>query len=214
MKKFSAFHIILTRGDAKCSPKIQLDCCDGLLLSVIDDLHIFAICFELRLKWCQHCRNLSNLKSIAVLCCGTDLIVGAPFEGPGAVYIFLGSPAGLRLKYSQRIVATDLSPASRHSLAAFGYSLSAGVDVDDNGYPDVVVGAFQSDAVVILRSRPVVNVMTTLRAYPKVIDPKLTQCRRDGLPYNCFKLQACLRFTVSPADRWCEHLLGAVGVIE
>ena len=130
-----------------------------------------------------------------------DLIVGAPFEGSGAVYVFRGSPAGLHVEYSQRIAATDLSRRSVEPLTAFGYSLSAGADVDDNGYPDVVVGAFQSDAVVVLRSRPVVNVMTTLRAYPKVIDPTLTQCRRDGLPYNCFKLQACLRFTVNPADR-------------
>lgn len=129
-----------------------------------------------------------------------DLIVGAPFEGSGAVYVFRGSPAGLRVKYSQRIAATDLQ-SPLHPLSAFGYSLSAGADVDDNGYPDVVVGAFQSDAVVVLRSRPVVNVMTTLRAYPRVIDPKVTQCRRDGLPYNCFKLQACLRFTVNPTDR-------------
>jgi len=131
----------------------------------------------------------------------SDLIVGAPFEGPGAVYVFRGSPAGLHVKYSQRVVATDLSPALPQSLTSFGYSLSAGVDVDDNGYPDLVVGAFQSDAVVVLRSRPVVNVMTTLHAYPKVIDPTETQCRRDGLPYNCFKLQACLRFTVNPPDR-------------
>lgn len=128
-----------------------------------------------------------------------DLIVGAPFEGSGAVYVFRGSPAGLHVEYCQRIAATDLS--ARQPLSAFGYSLSAGADVDENGYPDVVVGAFQSDAVVVLRSRPVVNVMTTLRAYPKVIDPKVTQCRRDGLPYNCFKLQACLRFTVNPQDR-------------
>ena len=137
------------------------------------------------------------------------MIVGAPFEGRGAVYVFRGSPAGLRVEYSQRIAATDLlSPAAGRPLSAFGYSLSAGVDVDDNGYPDVVVGAFHADAVVLLRSRPVVNVMTTLRVYPKVIDPRVTQCRRDGLPYNCFKLHACLRFTVNPADRLVTaHLL-------
>jgi len=126
------------------------------------------------------------------------------------VYVFRGSAAGLRVEYSQRIAAADLlSPAAAAGppLSAFGYSLSAGIDVDDNGYPDVVVGAFQADAVVVLRSRPVVNVMTTLRVYPKVIDPRVTQCRRDGLPYNCFKLHACLRFTVNPADRFSAHLL-------
>ena len=142
-------------------------------------------------------------------CFVTDLLVGAPFEGPGAVYVFRGSPAGLHVEYSQRIFASDLPVMSQslRPLRAFGYSLSAGVDVDENGYPDVVVGAFQSDAVVVLRSRPIVNVMTTLRAYPKLVDPKVTQCRRDGLPYNCFKLQACLRFTVNPADRFqLEHI--------
>jgi len=55
--------------------------------------------------------------------------------------------------------------------------------------------------VVLLRARPVVNVLTALRVYPAVIDPRVTQCRRDGLPYNCFKLHACLRFTVNPPDR-------------
>ena len=138
-----------------------------------------------------------------------DLIVGAPFEGSGAVYVFRGSPAGLIAEYSQRIGAGDLSPSPpspspvspSRPLSSFGYALSAGHDVDDNGYPDVVVGAFQADAVVVLRSRPVVNVLTTLRVYPQVIDPRVTQCRRDGLPYNCFKLHACLRFTVNPADR-------------
>ena len=127
------------------------------------------------------------------------------FEGSGAVYVFRGCAAGLNVEYSQRIAAADLS--TRRPLTAFGYSLSAGVDVDENGYPDLSVGAFQADSVVVLRSRPVVNVMTTLRAYPKVIDPTMTQCRRDGLPYNCFKLQACLRFTVNPPDRLQTHVV-------
>ena len=80
--------------------------------------------------------------------CTSDLIVGAPFEGQGCVYVFRGSARGLHVDYSQRIAAADLPltaslPPGPPGLSAFGYSLSAGLDVDDNGYPDLAVGAFQ-----------------------------------------------------------------------
>ena len=130
-----------------------------------------------------------------------DLIVGAPFEGSGAVYVFRGSPAGLHVEYSQRIAATDLSRRSVEPLTAFGYSLSAGADVDDNGYPDVVIGAFASDSVVILRSRPVVRIEAEIHTAPFRVDPHLTSCAYDGTINVCFRLQICFRFTAKPLHR-------------
>lgn len=38
--------------------------------------------------------------------------------------------------------------------------MSGGVDLDKNGYNDLVVGAFASDTVTILRARPVINIHT------------------------------------------------------
>ena len=89
-----------------------------------------------------------------------DLVVGAPYEaGGGAVYLYQGSASGLRTRPSQVVRASDL-PTSAQPLATFGYSLSGGLDMDLNNHSDVLVGAYQSDAVVILRARPVIDIIT------------------------------------------------------
>ncbi|KAM7541664.1 hypothetical protein Aperf_G00000027885 [Anoplocephala perfoliata] len=45
------------------------------------------------------------------------------------------------------------------SLKSFGFSLSSGgLDLDANGYPDLVVGAPDSDEIVVFRTRPVIKV--------------------------------------------------------
>ncbi|VDK41093.1 unnamed protein product [Anisakis simplex] len=49
---------------------------------------------------------------------------------------------------------------SKSTLRTFGFSLSGGVDLDGNGYNDLVVGAFDSDSVIVLRARPVINIQT------------------------------------------------------
>uniref|UniRef100_A0A8C3JCQ7 Integrin subunit alpha 3 n=1 Tax=Calidris pygmaea TaxID=425635 RepID=A0A8C3JCQ7_9CHAR len=66
-----------------------------------------------------------------------DIAVGAPFEGPGKVYIYHSSAEGLQDKPRQVISGSDLGPAS---MRTFGYSLSGGLDVDGNSYPDLLVG--------------------------------------------------------------------------
>ena len=86
-----------------------------------------------------------------------DLVVGAPYERNGAVYLYQGSSRGLRTKPSQVIYAEDLPG---QPLQTFGYSLSGGLDMDLNNHSDVLVGAYQSDSVVILRARPVIDIIT------------------------------------------------------
>lgn len=95
-----------------------------------------------------------------------DFAVGSPYadEGKGAVYIYQGaeSPKDFKLEPIQVISAAVLSKVfpGKEPLSTFGFSLSGGVDLDNNGYNDLVVGSFASDAVTILRSRPVINVNT------------------------------------------------------
>ena len=135
-----------------------------------------------------------------------DLAVGAPYEGRGAVYIFRGSARGVLPTYSQRIFARDFPGVT--GLRAFGASLSASpADLDNNGYPDVVVGAFASDAVVILRARPVVKIEAQIHTEPFRVDPHQTTCVYDGTNNVCFQLQACFRFTAKPLDRSDAKLL-------
>ena len=129
-----------------------------------------------------------------------DLAVGAPYEDRGAVYIFRGSARGIFPAHSQRIGARDFPGVS--GLRAFGASLSASpADVDNNGYPDVVIGSFAGDAVVILRSRPVVDIKADIHTEPFRVDPHQTRCVYDGTINVCFRLQICFRFTAKPLDR-------------
>ena len=60
--------------------------------------------------------------------------MGAPYggeNGMGVVYIFHGSVKGVITEVSQAIQSTDVAPG----LAAFGCSLSGGLDQDNNDYP-------------------------------------------------------------------------------
>ena len=50
-------------------------------------------------------------------------------------------------------------------LQTFGWSLSGGMDLDGNEYPDVLVGAYESANAVYMRSAPVVHLTS------KVIRP-------------------------------------------
>ena len=78
-----------------------------------------------------------------------DLAIGAPYEDGGAVYVYLGSKEGLKSEPSQIIRASDL-PVEARLFRTFGYSLSGGLDLDQNGYPDLLVGAYESDTVSLI----------------------------------------------------------------
>jgi hypothetical protein len=80
----------------------------------------------------------------------TDIAVGAPYDGPegrGAVYIFHGSDKGIMEKPSQVIQAENV----HSTLSTFGFSVAGGMDLDENEYPDLVVGAYEADTAVFLR---------------------------------------------------------------
>lgn len=60
----------------------------------------------------------------------SDVAVGAPFEGAGAVYIYQGAKTGIVFDPVQKILAQNIDSRLR----GFGISLSNGVDVDGNHY--------------------------------------------------------------------------------
>uniref|UniRef100_A0A672IBF0 Integrin alpha-2 domain-containing protein n=1 Tax=Salarias fasciatus TaxID=181472 RepID=A0A672IBF0_SALFA len=62
-----------------------------------------------------------------------DIAVGAPFDGDGKVFIFRGSDAGIETKPAQVLDGRDFD------VTRFGYSISGGLDIDSNHYPDVAV---------------------------------------------------------------------------
>lgn len=62
-----------------------------------------------------------------------DVAVGAPYEneGKGAVYIYHGSKHFMTL--AQKLKPERIS----NQMRTFGWSLSLGVDIDENGYPGI-----------------------------------------------------------------------------
>jgi hypothetical protein len=127
-----------------------------------------------------------------------DLAVGAPYEGNGVVYIYRGSAHGLRTEYSQRIASSDVFKVPT---ASFGASLAGGIDMDVNGYPDLVVGSFASSTLAILRTRPVVSITAAVSVSPERIDRKEVVCQADKSSNLCFEIQVCFKYTAEPRDR-------------
>lgn len=120
-----------------------------------------------------------------------DIAVGAPFEGLGAVYIYHSSSRGLRQQPQQVIHGEQLGLPG---LASFGYSLSGKMDVDENFYPDLLVGSL-SDRVVLLRARPVINILhRTLVARPSVLDPALCTAT------SCVQVELCFAYNQSAGN--------------
>lgn len=117
-----------------------------------------------------------------------DVVIGAPHEDDlkGAVYIYNGREDGISPTPSQRITGSSLG----RDLRMFGQSLSSGIDIDNNGYWDVAVGAFLSDSAVVLRTRPVIQVEASL-LLPEKIDQKVALCRQHRAPTVCFNVTVC-----------------------
>ncbi|XP_065345499.1 integrin alpha-PS1 isoform X2 [Cloeon dipterum] len=120
-----------------------------------------------------------------------DVAIGAPYEGKGAVYVYLGSDKGLITDPAQVIRAEALA---RVQPATFGYSLSGGIDMDMNGYPDLMVGAYEADTAVLLMARPIIGILTYVRPEQnlKNIDPLKKGCSKyPNRDYTCFTFETC-----------------------
>ncbi|XP_074659048.1 integrin alpha-8-like isoform X2 [Tubulanus polymorphus] len=121
-----------------------------------------------------------------------DLAVTAPYEDEqGVVYIYHGSIDGIIREPSQVIKANDVSPG----LKTFGFSISGGIDLDDNHYPDLLIGAYESDKAVVLRSRPIIKLNPTMNFIPDVIDLDDADCDiGNGRKVTCLTLRTCLLY--------------------
>uniref|UniRef100_A0A8C3G874 Integrin, alpha 5 (fibronectin receptor, alpha polypeptide) n=1 Tax=Cyclopterus lumpus TaxID=8103 RepID=A0A8C3G874_CYCLU len=125
-----------------------------------------------------------------------DVAISCPFGGEdrqGLVYIYNGYSEGLREKPSQVITgqwAAGAIPAS------FGFALRGAKDLDMNGYPDLIVGAFGVNKAVLYRSRPIVNTSASLTVHPTMINPEEKNCMvtngNTSIPVSCVNLSFCI----------------------
>ncbi|XP_034989373.1 integrin alpha-V [Zootoca vivipara] len=124
-----------------------------------------------------------------------DIAVAAPYGGEdkkGLVYIYNGRATGLNGMPSQVLEgqwASETMPPS------FGYSLKGATDVDKNGYPDLIVGAFGADKVALYRARPVITVIAGLEVTPTILNPEDKSCElnENRQKVSCFKVKFCLK---------------------
>uniref|UniRef100_A0A1A7WU95 Integrin, alpha V n=1 Tax=Iconisemion striatum TaxID=60296 RepID=A0A1A7WU95_9TELE len=125
-----------------------------------------------------------------------DVAISAPYGGPdhnGLVYIHNGRPKGPDSSPSQVLQGKW---ASSYMPASFGYSMTGNTDVDQNGYPDLIVGVFGADKAVLYRARPVISVNATLDITPQIINPEEKTCKKDlsgtSEMVSCFKVKYCI----------------------
>ncbi|XP_053944667.1 integrin alpha-IIb isoform X4 [Cuculus canorus] len=122
-----------------------------------------------------------------------DVAVGAPFGGDGGsgqVFIFRGQSEGLMPVPTQRLNSPFPGPS------AFGFALRGATDLDGNGYPDLLVGAYGAAKVAVYRGQPVVVARTQL-SVPDGLNPKILACvlPGSGAHVSCFPVVLCVSVT-------------------
>uniref|UniRef100_A0A8C7YCN2 Integrin, alpha V n=1 Tax=Oryzias sinensis TaxID=183150 RepID=A0A8C7YCN2_9TELE len=124
-----------------------------------------------------------------------DVAISAPYGGTdryGLVYIHNGRSEGPNPSPSQVLQGKW---ASSYMPASFGYSMTGNTDIDQNGYPDLIVGVFGADKAILYRARPVISVNATLDITPQILNPKEKACTHPvtNTPVSCFKVKYCLK---------------------
>uniref|UniRef100_A0A3B3SBJ2 Integrin, alpha V n=1 Tax=Paramormyrops kingsleyae TaxID=1676925 RepID=A0A3B3SBJ2_9TELE len=124
-----------------------------------------------------------------------DVAIAAPYGGPehqGLVYIHNGRAEGPQSSASQVLMGKW---ATSSMLPSFGYAMHGATDIDQNGYPDLLVGVFGADTAVLYRSRPVVRVTATLDSIPSMLNPEQKSCTLpgSGSSVSCFQVRFCLQ---------------------
>ncbi|XP_069507766.1 integrin alpha-X-like [Ambystoma mexicanum] len=130
-----------------------------------------------------------------------DVAVGAPLEDDhrGAIYIYHGTRrATLGPLPSQRIVGSAFSPGLKY----FGTSIHGRLDISEDGLIDIAVGSLGQ--ALILRSRPVILVSSSMTFDPPLLPLDRVECTRRAHDPLLSVGNASICFTVSRVSR--DHL--------
>ncbi|XP_071503088.1 integrin alpha-5-like [Diadema antillarum] len=126
-----------------------------------------------------------------------DVAVSSPYFGDGkegrvSIHLGLGE-RGLSSTATQHISPSQFGV----DLTSFGFALASGMDIDNNSYPDLVIGSYQSDAAVVLRSRPVVSfgVRMSLNGSAGIDLENRDLVLNDGSAVSSFNIYLCLHYT-------------------
>ncbi|XP_046846496.1 integrin alpha-4-like [Xenia sp. Carnegie-2017] len=131
-----------------------------------------------------------------------DFIIGAPQDQPdidgdgfgnGAIYIYHGRRDGIFNDYQQKITAETVKKFYPN-FQQFGYSVAAMVDTNNDLYPDIAVGAWKSDRVLLLRTRPIMNldVSLTLSRKEILVENYTVFCPNSSI--QCLDVTVCFQY--------------------
>ncbi|XP_037347075.2 integrin alpha-5-like [Pungitius pungitius] len=125
-----------------------------------------------------------------------DVAIGCPYGGDqqdGLVLIYNGHTGGLMDTPTQTLVGQW---ASSSFPASFGFALRGDRDLDQNGYPDLVVGAFGVDKAVLYRARPIVSASASLTVQPNMFNQEEKTCElvtaNGTVAVSCVSIGFCL----------------------
>lgn len=124
-----------------------------------------------------------------------DLAIGAPYDGGGSglVYIYNGSPNGISSQPSQ-LLRPEYIPQGI-GMRSFGWSLAGGFDLNNDDYPDLLVGAYESDAAVFFKSRAIIDTKVRFDFTPSNISLITRECAKiDGTQVSCITIDVCLAY--------------------
>ncbi|XP_078376331.1 integrin alpha-V-like isoform X2 [Oculina patagonica] len=126
-----------------------------------------------------------------------DVAISAPYGGKdqgGVVFLYFGTKDGIETSFRQAIEASDVSAGVK----TFGFSLAGNLDVDNNGYPDLAVGAYSSDRAFLLRARPIVEMYGEIKLSPTQISLEDNQTNMrlasDGVMRKSIEVTVCLKY--------------------
>lgn len=125
-----------------------------------------------------------------------DVAIGCPYGGDdqhGVVHIHNGHAGGLMDLPTQTLSGQW---ASSSFPASFGFALRGNRDLDQNGYPDLIVGAFGVDKAVLYRARPIVSAGASLTVQPTMFNQEEKTCElftgNEMLAVSCVSISFCL----------------------
>ncbi|XP_029358327.1 integrin alpha-5-like isoform X1 [Echeneis naucrates] len=125
-----------------------------------------------------------------------DMAIGCPYGGEdqqGLVLIYNGHAGGLQDMPTQMLSGQW---ASGSFPASFGFALRGNQDLDQNGYPDLIVGAFGADKAVLYRARPIVIASASLTVQPTMFNQEEKTCGLitgdETIDVSCVSVTFCL----------------------
>ncbi|KAF7238748.1 Integrin alpha-X [Varanus komodoensis] len=124
----------------------------------------------------------------------TDVAIGAPMENEnaGALYIFAGKQTSINPNYIQRIEGLKFSGGFLY----FGQAVSGGTDLTGDGLKDIVVG--RQGQVVLLRSRPILQMRVSIDFHPPVIPTAVFDCHgQEFLGREASKATVCFKVALA-----------------